>query len=112
MNFLTDSFSHLVAYLQERMRGYYASMDMQLNYYPIHLIIQTAKWRVRTEPSFSQAVKIVKAGLKQTGMLRYVHIKGLPIIQGILALLFKMHLYTPAMIMCAYKERRNVKKHK
>ena len=105
MNYLTKSFSYLVAYMQERMRGYSASMDQQLNDYPVHLIIRNAIWEIRKDQPFSQAVKAIKNGLKESGMLQYITLKGLPRNPKILILLFKLHLYTPAMLLCAIKAR-------
>ncbi|MBR3107349.1 MAG: glycosyltransferase family 2 protein [Clostridia bacterium] len=110
MNYLTESFSFLVAYLQERLRGYGDSVDRQLNDYPVHLIIRNAIWEIKKDQPFSQAVKNIKAGLKKTGMLRCVSLKGLPRNPKILVLLFKLHLYTPAMLLCAVKARKSAAK--
>lgn len=110
MNYLTESFSHLVSYMQERMRGCSASIDRQLNDYPVHLIIRNAIWELKKKQSFFQAVKAIKCGLKQTGMLRFITLKGLPINPKILMLLFKLRLYTPAMLLCALKARKSSNK--
>ncbi len=106
-NYLTKSFSYLVAYMQERLRGFSAQMDTQLNDYPVHLIIRNAIWEIRKGQPFRQAVKKVKAGLKESEMLKYVTLKGLPLNPKILILLFKLRLYTPAMLLCAIKARKS-----
>lgn len=106
-NYLTESFTHLVAYLQERMKGRYGPLvDRQLNDYPIHLIIRNAFWELKKNQSFFQAVKSIKAGLKKTDMLRFVSLQGLPANPKLLILLFKLHLYAPAMLLCAAKARK------
>lgn len=107
MNYLTESYAHLVSYMQQRMRGYGSSMDRQLNDYPVHLIIRNAIWELKKKQTFFQAVKTVKTGLKKTGMLRFITLKGLPANPKILILLFKLRLYTPAMLLCAIKARKS-----
>ena len=106
-NYLTENFYHLVSYMQERMRGRSASMDQQLNDYPVHLIIRAAIWEIRKDQPFRQAVKNVKAGLKKSKLLELVSLKGLPRNPKTLILLFKLHLYTPAMLLCAVKARKS-----
>ena len=107
-NYLTESFRLLVEYMQERMIGHYGPMiDRQLNDYPAHLIIRTAIWEIRKERTFLEAVKKIKNGLKTTGMLRYVHLKGLPLNPAIFIMLLKMHLYIPAMMLCAIKAKHS-----
>ena len=110
-NYLTDSFRHLVKYLQERLKGYSASIDQQLNDYPAQLIIRTALWEIREEPTFGQAVKNIREGLEKTGMLKYIHLKGLPRNPQFLILLFKLRLYSLGMLLCAAKVRKEVKNH-
>ena len=107
MNYLTKSFSYLVSYMQSRMRGYGASMDQQLNDYPVHLIIRNAIWEINKKQPFRQAVKNIKNGLRESGMLQYVKLKGLPRNPKIMVLLFKLHLYTPAMLLCAVKAKKS-----
>ena len=105
-NYLTQSFGYLISYLHSRLKGHYGPViDRELNDYPVHLIISCAIWRLTTEKSFFSAVKEVKDGLKESGMLQYIHLKGLPKAPAILVLLLKMHLYVPAMILC------NIKRH-
>ena len=107
-NYLTKSFGYLVAYLQEHLKGYDPSVDRQLNEYPVRFITRTATWMLRVEPSFRQAVKKVKAGLKESGMLQYIKLREMPVNPKYLfILLLKLHLYTPAMILCAVKARND-----
>lgn len=105
-NYLTESFGYLVTYLQNRLKGYGPSIDQQLNDYPVHLIIRTVMWEVKTEPSFRTAVRNVKAGMKKSGMLRYIHLKGLPMVPRIIVLLFRLHLYSLAMLPFALKYKK------
>ena len=106
-NYLTENFYHLVSYMQERMRGYSDSMNRQLNDYPVHLIIRAAIWEIKKEKSFRQAVKNVKAGLKKSKLLELVSLNGLPRNPQILILLFKLQLYTPAMLLVAAKAQKS-----
>lgn len=105
-NYLTESFGYLVTYLQNRLKGYGPSVDQQLNDYPVHLIIRTVMWEVKTEPSFRTAVRNVKAGMKKSGMLRHIHLKGLPMVPRIIVLLFRLHLYSLAMLPFALKYKK------
>lgn len=105
-NYLTESFGYLVTYLQNRLKGYGPSIDQQLNDYPVHLIIRTVMWEVKTEPSFRTAVRNVKAGMKKSGMLRHIHLKGLPMVPRIIVLLFRLHLYSLAMLPFALKYKK------
>lgn len=105
-NYLNESIGRVVAYMQERLRGISPAMDQQLNDYPAHQIIRTAISELRKEQSFFQAIRAVKAGLRKSGMLRYVHLKGLPRNPKLLILLFKLHLNCAAMLLCAVKARK------
>ena len=109
-NYLTDSFRHLVAYLQEHLKGYNTSVDQQLNDYPAQLIIRTALWEIRHRPTLGQAVKKIKTGLEKTGMLQFIDLKGLPRNPRILIYLFKKRQYWLAMLLCAAKVNRKAKK--
>ena len=106
-NLLTKSFYYLTTYMQEHMRGVAPSIDRQLNEFPASLIVRTAKFRVRNESSFREAVKRLKEGLKESEMLSLVSAKGLPRGPKLLITLLKMHLYTPAMLLCAAKVRKD-----
>ena len=110
-NYLTESFGYLVAYMQERMKGYGPDIERQLIDYPVHLITRTIKQKVQVEPSFRQTVKTIKKGLKESGMLRYIPLgKMRKNSKFILILLLKMHLYTPAVFLCSMKVRKEKKK--
>lgn len=106
-SYLTESFGHLVAYMQMRMRGISPAFDLQLNDYPVHLIIRNALWELQKDAGFSEAVKKIRQGLKQSGMLRYVSLKGLPRNPKILILLFKLHFDHAAMLLCAKKLKKS-----
>ena len=108
--YLTDSFCRLVDYMQKRMTDYGPSVAQQLNDYPVHLIIRTAMREIQRESSFRQAVLKIREGLKKTRMLQLIHLKGLPFNPRLLILLFKLHLYMPAMVLCAFKRRQGLKK--
>lgn len=105
-NYLSKSFYYLVSYMQEHMKGYVPCVDRQLNEYPAHLVTRTAKQKIMVEPTFRQAVRSVKAGLKESRMLSLIRLKGLSGNMKLLVLLFKMHLITPGMMLCAVKVRR------
>ena len=109
-NYITESFYYLVSYMQERMRGYNSSVDFQLNEYPARLITRTAKQKLQVEPTFRQAVRSVRAGLKESDMLSLVRLKGLPGFLKVVILLFKLHLITIGMMMCAIKVWREKSK--
>ncbi len=106
-NLLTKSFYYLIAYMQEHLRGISASVDRQINEYPAMLIIRTGKWRVKNEASFRKAVRLFKEGLRESDMLSFVSVNGLPRGPKLLIFLLKLHLYTPAMLLCAAKVRKD-----
>ena len=110
-NYLTESFGYLVAYMQDRMKGYGPDIERQLIEYPVHLITRTVKQKLLVEPSFRQTVKSVNKGLKESGMLRYIPLRRMPKNPKFLfILLLKMHLYTPAVLLCAMKVHKEKKK--
>ncbi|MBR4393087.1 MAG: glycosyltransferase family 2 protein [Oscillospiraceae bacterium] len=102
-DYLTPSFRYLISYMNERLRGYGPEIDRELNDYPATLIIRTVKWRLKTAASFREAVYQVKMGLKASGMLEFISLKGLPMIPMVLILLLKLHLYNVAMAFCALR---------
>lgn len=105
-DFLNESIGRVVAYMQEHLRGLTPSIDQQLNDYPAHQIIRTAIFELQKGQSFSLSVKHVRAGLKRSGMLRYVRLAGLPRKPRLCILLFKLHLDYAAMLLCAFKARK------
>ena len=106
-NLLTKSFTYLIRYMRKHLGGLGASTDRQLNQYAAMLIIRTGKWLARTDPSLRVAARHLKEGLRETGMLSYVSVKGLPKKAGAMILLLKMRLYLPAMILCAARVRQD-----
>jgi hypothetical protein len=54
----------------------------------------------------------MKEGLRKTDMLSFVTVKDLPRKAGTVILLLKMHLYRPAMLLCAAKVRQDKKQAK
>ena len=104
-NFLTKSFYYLNVYMQEHLKGYSPSVDWQLNEFVAILILRTAKWRAQTDSSIREAAQHMKEGLQESELLSLVSIKGLTLKHWILVFLFKMHLYLPAMLLCAGKVR-------
>ena len=109
-NLLTKSFKYLILYMREHMGGLGTSIDRQLNEYAAMLIIRTGKGLVRTEPSLRDAARHMKEGLRETDMLSFVSVKGLPKKAGAVILLLKMHLYLPAMLLCAARVRQEKSK--
>ncbi len=105
-NYLTKSFGYLVPYMQQRLRDYGPEIRRQLNDYPALLLIRTALWRLQTEETPGKARRLVRQGLEESGMLRYISIKGLPFKPAALTLLFKLRLDGPAMALCALRNRR------
>ncbi len=105
-NLLTESFTYLIRYMREHMSGLGETIDRQLNEYAAMLIIRTGKWRVVTEPSLKEAARQVKDGLRESEMLSFLQVKGLPPKVGAVMLLLKMHLYRPAMLLCAARVRQ------
>ena len=110
-NYLTKSFGYLLAYMNERLKGYGPDIERQLIEYPIFLIRRTMNQKLKTESSFRQAVKSLKAGLKESGMLRYIPLRKLPKEpRFFLILLLKLRMYQPAMLLFAIKLRRDNRK--
>ena len=108
-NLLTKSFTYLIRYMRKHLGGLGRSIDRQLNQYAAMLIIRTGKWLARTDPSLREAARHLKEGLRETGMLSYVSVKGLPKKAGAVILLLKMRLYLPAMVLCAARVRQEEK---
>ena len=105
-NFLTKSFYYLNVYMQEHLSGYSPSVDWQLNEFVAMLILRTAKWRAQTDPSLGEAARHMKEGLNESDLLSLVTVKGLTSKHKILVTLFKLHLYGPAMLLCAGKVKQ------
>ena len=105
-NLLTRSFNYLIRYMREHMSGHGPSIDRQLNEYAAMLIIRTGKWRASTEASLREAARQLKEGLRESDMLSFVSVKALPPKAGVVVLLLKMHLYLPAMLLCAARVRQ------
>lgn len=108
-NLLTKSFKYLILYMREHLSGLGTIIDRQLNEYAAMLIIRTGKWRAATDPSLRDAAQHMKEGLLESDMLSFVSVKGLPRKAGTVILLLKMHLYLPAMLLCAARVRQEEK---
>ncbi len=104
-NLLTKSFHYLTVYLQEHLRGFSPSLDRQLNIFPAMLIIRTCKWCLQRNSSIRDAAKQLKEGLRESGMLSLVSVRGLPRSAQIVISLLKMHLVTAAVMVCAARFR-------
>ena len=98
--------------MREHMSGLGPVIDRQLNEYAAMLIIRTGKWRAGTDPSLREAAQHLKEGLRESDMLSFVTVKGLPPKVGAVMLLLKMHLYLPAMLLCAVRVRQQEKQAK
>ena len=109
-NFLTKSFYYLIAYMQEHLPRYAPSIGRQINQFAASLIIRAGKWGIKNHASFREAVKYMKEGLRESNLLSLVSVKGLPRRPQILILLLKLHLYTPAMLLCTAKLRQDAAK--
>ena len=53
------------------------------------------------DPDLGAAVRHLKEGLRESDMLSLVSVRGLPPKPGAVIRLLKMHLYYPAMLLCA-----------
>lgn len=109
-NLLTKSFYYMVDYMQKHLGGISPAVDRQLNELPASLIIRTGKWRAQSESSFRKAVRHMKEDLRESGLLLLVTAKGLPAAPRILIILFKLRLYSLAMLLCTAKVRRDYTK--
>ena len=105
-NLLTKSFYFLITYMREHMSGLGPEIDRQLNEYAAMLIIRTGKWRAETEPTLKDAARRIREGLRESEMLSFVTVKGLPRKAGAVILLLKLHMYLPAMALCAARVRQ------
>ena len=105
-NLLTKSFYYLITYMREHMSGLGPEIDRQLNEYAAMLIIRTGKWRAESEPTLREAARRIKEGLNESEMLSFVTVKGLPRKAGAVILLLKLHMYLPAMALCAARVRQ------
>ena len=105
-NLLTKSFFYLVSYLREHLNGLGPDTDRQLNEYAAMLIIRTGKWRAETEPALRDAARHLKEELRESDMLSFVSVNGLPRKVGAVILLLKLHMYYPAMLLCAARVRQ------
>ncbi len=109
-NLLTKSFNYLITYMREHMSGLGPSVDRQLNEYAAMLIIRTGKWRAAEEPSLREAARRLEEGLRESDMLSFVSVAGLPPKAGAVMALLKLRLYTPAMLLCAARVRQQEKR--
>ncbi len=100
-NLLTKNFYYLSAYMQEHMKGISPVVDRQLNLYPVALISRAIKWRIESAPSLPEAARLVRKGLKESGLLSLVSVNGLPRNHKILVLLLNKGLYLPAILISA-----------
>ena len=105
-NLLTKSFYYLITYMREHMSGLGPEIDRQLNEYAAMLIIRTGKWRAESEPTLREAARRIKEGLNESEMLSFVTVEGLPRKAGAVILLLKLHMYLPAMALCAARVRQ------
>ena len=105
-NLLTKSFYYLMTYMREHMSGLGPSVDRQLNEYAAMLIIRTGKWRAETDPTLREAARHLQEGLRESDMLSFVTVKGLPPKVGAVMRLLKMRLYYPAILLCAARVRQ------
>jgi len=108
-NLLTRSFYYLMTYMREHLSGLAPSIDSQLNAYAAMLIIRTGKWRAGEEASLRDAARHLKEGLKESEMLSFVSVRGLPRKAGAVILLLKARLVTPALLLCAARVRQQKK---
>ena len=108
-NLLTKSFYYLMSYMREHMSGLAPSINRQLNEYAAMLIIRTGKWRAQTDPSLREAARHLKQGLRESEMLSFVTVKGLPRKAAAVILLLKAHMVMPAMLLCAARVRQQEK---
>ncbi len=105
-NLLTKSFYYLISYMREHMSGLSPDVDRQLNQYAAMLIIRTGKWRAASDPTLKEAARHIKEGLRESEMLKFVTVKGLPKKAGAVIWLLKRRLYLPAMLLCAARVRQ------
>ncbi len=108
-NLLTKSFYYLMSYMREHMDGLAPSIGRQLSEYAAMLIIRTGKWHVQTAPSLREAARRLKEGLRESEMLSFVSVKGLPKKAAAVILLLKMHIVMPAALLCAARVRQQEK---
>jgi glycosyltransferase involved in cell wall biosynthesis len=104
-NYLTGSFRCLVDYMRVRLAGCGADILRQINDYADLLIIRTAISRLQHCGSFREAVRLVREGLDESGMLSAVSLKELPLRPRLMTLLFKLRLDRAAMALCALRLR-------
>ena len=105
-NLLTKSFRYLISYMRAHMGGNGPEIDRQLNEYAAMLIIRTGKWRAETDPTLREAARHLQEGLRESDMLSFVTVKGLPPKVGAVMRLLKMRLYYPAILLCAARVRQ------
>ena len=108
-NLLTKSFTYLITYMRQHMGGLGPVIDRQLNEYAAMLIIRTGKWRAATDPSLRVAGRHLKEGLRESDMLSFVSLKGLPRKVAAVILLLKLRLFVPAVLLCAARVRQQEK---
>ena len=70
------------------------------------MLFRSGKWRAETEPTLKDAVRRIREGLRESEMLSFVTVKGLPRKAGAVILLLKLHMYLPAMALCAARVRQ------
>ena len=86
---------------------YGPDIERQLIDYPVHLITRTVKQMLKAGLPIRQTVNNVRKGLKESRMLRYIPLTRMRKSPKLLfILLLKLHLYAPAVLLCAIKIHR------
>lgn len=83
---------HLFQYLKERLTTYASMIDRQIDDFYAGTIIFDIISMYKNASNLKESGRHLKGELKTTGILKYVHIRKIPIRAGIVILLLKMRM--------------------
>ena len=96
-NFVSENFMILHTYLRERLQGYSADIDRQLNDYPAVLLIAEITDALKNGVSVMDEARKLRKKLNETGYLELINEKELPAKPRLIVSMLKMHM-DPAAI--------------
>lgn len=84
---------HLFQYIHERLAPYTSLIGRQMDTFYASRIIFDIIYLCKNTSDINKAGRHLKEEFKNTGLLKYVHIRKIPIRAGVVILLLKMHMY-------------------
>ena len=106
-NYVSENFVILNKYLRERLQGYSADIDRQLNDYPAVLLIAEITAALNNGISVRDEAGKLRKKLNETGFLKLIDAGGLPPKPRLIVSLLKMHMDLAAVALTDLNRRKN-----